>query len=942
MQSIKNKLDEIDVLLSTEQIDILCVSESHIKPEEIDHVVLNGYKISSSYCRKSFLNGGVIILTKKSLITSEISNLVSLSQDKFFECSAIQFSVNSKQFYILCLYRSPDSDVHIFLSKFEECLNLIFNKNKCCNVIICGDFNIDLFDKSKNAIELLDLVKSYYLTTAFEETTRIHYNKTETAIDYMLTNFDSHIKVKTMLRNGLSDHFGQLIAFSGTIIENNMYTFRSFSKKNSSVCENFLRAENWQDVFNANSVDEKFQTFINILQYYYEISFKIVTKDIRDSNSNKGWITLGIKKSSIRLKELYNLQQVGIISKEYYNKYKSIYNKVLKHAKQMYFDNIILNSANKSSTVWKIINNTVATKTGHFNQDSMLINDKISSDKIEIANAFNSYFVNLPGSLLQNHNITSASRTNAYPLDLPYLNPTNDPNFKFIFNPVTESEIVDVINSLKNSNSVGPDLFSTKIIKKFAHLLAVPLCHLINECFSQECFPNILKLSKVIPLFKKGDVMQLSNYRPISLLSIFSKIFEKLLANRIVHFLESYNILSKNQHGFHRNRSTLSALASILNYIYKNLDQGNKVMAVFVDLSKAFDCVDHDILLKKIECYGLHGQCQKILKSYLNNRKQFVDFCNVKSRELSVDIGVPQGSVLGPLLFLLYINDIESIFSTFYSAFADDISIIVSAKNEHEAINKLNENLSAAANYFLNNKLVLNQDKTFSLQFHPIASNYLSSALIKLNGKSIHQVQQFKLLGIYIDLSLDWKFHVNSLCNKCASNCFALKRLCQISSTYVVKNFYYSNFESRLRYGVIFWGNSTMSDRVFILQKRAIRAMFGLKYRESCKPSFIKHKILTLPSLYILEILTFVKKNLSDFTFQNVSHEYSTRHGFDLQYNIHRLELYTANPYYIGAILYNKLDNTTKNILSVKKFISTIKNMLLKDAYYSVREFLLS
>ena len=149
-------------------------------------------------------------------------------------------------------------------------------------------------------------------------------------------------------------------------------------------------------------------------------------------------------------------------------------------------------------------------------------------------------------------------------------------------------------------------------------------------------------------------------------------------------------------------------------------------MAVFIDLSKAFDCVDHDILLKKIECYGLRGQCKAILQSYLANRKQFVEFCNTRSSELMVDIGVPQGSILGPLLFLLYINDIGSTFTTFYNAFADDITIIVSAENEQQAIAKLNENLTAAANYFKNNKLILNQEKTYSLQFHPIASNYMS------------------------------------------------------------------------------------------------------------------------------------------------------------------------------------------------------------------------
>ena len=189
----------------------------------------------------------------------------------------------------------------------------------------------------------------------------------------------------------------------------------------------------------------------------------------------------------------------------------------------------------------------------------MLINGKISSNKLETANAFNTFFVNLPRSLLQTNNIPI--NTNNYPLDFPDFPLLNDPNFNFILSPVSKSEILDVINSLKNSKSVGPDFFSIKIVKKFAYLFAEPLCHIVNECFHHGCFPNLLKLSKVIPFHKKGDATLLCNYRPISLLSVFSKIFEKLLANRIINFLENYHIISKNQHGFYKSRSTITALA---------------------------------------------------------------------------------------------------------------------------------------------------------------------------------------------------------------------------------------------------------------------------------------------------------------------------------------------------------------------------------------------
>lgn len=498
-----------------------------------------------------------------------------------------------------------------------------------------------------------------------------------------------------------------------------------------------------------------------------------------------------------------------------------------------------------------------------------------------------------------------------------------------------------MINNLKLTNSVGPDDYSTKIIKRCASQLAQPLTHIINECFKSGSFPSLLKLSKVIPLLKNGDSKQFSNYRPISLLSVFSKIFEKLLAKRIVSFLESKNLLSSNQHGFREDKSTITALTNILDFVYKNLDRGHKVIALFIDLSKAFDCVNHSILLKNIERYGLQGSCNKLLKSYLSNRKQYVDYFGTRSEKLEVDIGVPQGSVLGPLLFILYTNDLGNYLSTFFCAFADDITIIACGKSLNDAIHLLNTNLLLTSEYFENKKLVLNQNKTYVLEFHPVSAHYISSVYVKNDGKSIQQITSFKLLGINIDLSLDWKTHVTYLCGKCASSCFALKRLRNITSLSTAKTFYFSNIESRLRYGITMWGNSTWANRVFVLQKRAIRCMFGLKFRESCKMTFKQQKIFTLPCLYIFETLKLVKKNLTNFNSLNTYHSYQTRHGSDLQHEIHRLELYKSNPYYMGPVLYNKLSPDLKNIDSIKTFLSMLKVFLVTNAFYSVEEFLM-
>lgn len=916
------------MFISQENLDILCISETWLEPDEIQFVQFCNYKIISYYCRNTYSHGGVLILVKNTFAATDFTNLSKLSSDKIFECSAAKVTINDTNYCVMCLYRAPNTDLNTFLTKFENCLNLLCSLN-VHKIIICGDLNINYLSNNNARTRLDDLINSFNLHSIFNEPTRI-FNNSVTAVDYILTNFN--VRDKNIIYTGISDHSAQKITYeiNNTPI-NNYIKFRSFSTKNIKNFMKYLSDEKWLNVFSEQTVDTKFVVFSDTLSYYYNLSFKIVKKNVNVCSTEKPWLTPGIKKSSVRLKELHNLRKAGIIDEQYYKTYKTIYRRVIRLAKRLYFDKIIINSQNKSKTAWKIINNSIKNNV-RSETPTIKINNEETSDKKKIADSFNSYFVNLPKSLLSTeHNINETN-----------INTITRFEKSIYLEPVTESEVLDTINKLKNSNSTGHDDFSIKIIKQCAHKIVKPLCHIINQCFIEGSFPNLLKISKVICLFKKGDTKELSNYRPISLLSVFSKIFEKLLASRIIKFLEANKIISPNQHGFRNNHSTISALVSILDYIYRSVDMGNKVMAVFIDLSKAFDCVNHDTLLKKIECYGLRGQSNKLLKSYLSNRSQFVEYFGVNSNKLDIDIGVPQGSVLGPLLFLLYINDVEQSIPIFYCAFADDMSLIVSDVTIENTATKLEKNLEKISIYFRNSGLTMNQDKTFSLQFHPIGSNYVSSPLIKLKGKSIQQVVDFKLLGIHIDMSLNWKKHVDFICKKCASLCFAVRRLCQIVSINIVKTFYYSNFEAKIRYGVIFWGNSVTSDRVFILQKRVIRFMFGLTYRESCKSTFIRNKILTFPCLYILDVLIFVKTNISKFVHQNTYHEYTTRHGSNLQFNMHRLELFKSNPYYMGAVLYNKLNNNIKTIVGIQKFKSAVRRYLVSNAFYSVEEFLTS
>jgi Reverse transcriptase (RNA-dependent DNA polymerase) len=233
------------------------------------------------------------------------------------------------------------------------------------------------------------------------------------------------------------------------------------------------------------------------------------------------------------------------------------------------------------------------------------------------------------------------------------------PLFNFSNNPVTVSEIVDTINLLEPKKTSDFDGLSMFFVSKFSLTLATPLMHILNCSFNTGIFPSQLKIAKIIPIHKSGSRCDMNNYRPISLLSVFSKIFEKILCNRLTFFLESNNLLSQCQFGFRKNNSTVYPLIKFLNYIAKASSEKKHCIAIFCDLKKASDSCDHSILLKKMYKLGIRGIKLSWFKNYLSNRKQFVSINGFSSSLLDILIGVPQGSVLGPLLFLIYVNDVN-------------------------------------------------------------------------------------------------------------------------------------------------------------------------------------------------------------------------------------------------------------------------------------------
>lgn len=530
-------------------------------------------------------------------------------------------------------------------------------------------------------------------------------------------------------------------------------------------------------------------------------------------------------------------------------------------------------------------------------------------------NVLNKFFINAGTS--QHAQVPKTNPDN-------FLSPDLNVTSKFKWKYITDIDIDKAVSKLTNSRAEDYYGLSNFLIKNIYKHIKVPLRSLINNIIETGVFPDCMKVTVTIPIYKKGEKTNPSNYRPISLIPIFSKIVEIIMHEQLCHYFEKNGLLNSAQYGFRSKLSTIKAVEDIVSNIYEGFENKLLTSADLLDLSKAFDSISHKILIMKMRRYGVDDRSILLLQSYLSHRLQIVHIKDKISDPLEVGTGVPQGSILGPFLFIVYINDLPKQLACKVVLYADDTTLINTSNCKALLDTNRKEILGKCKDWFDANCLKINDNKSENIVFD-----------LKVNSHLNHSV---KLLGIKLDKKLNWEDHISSLCSRLARVNYLLLKLKTSINNKLLLSSYFAYFHSHLTYGIILWGNSTFTDRVFKWQKKAVRCICSLSPQDSCKEYFKKLKIMTVPSLFIFSCLMHIKEHFNKLTTRTNIHTHNTRnkHTIDIPYS--RLTKIHRSHKYVSIELFNTLPASARTV-PLEKFKVVLGKWIKDKAFYSLAEF---
>lgn len=909
------------------EADFLAVTEHWKTYEQLKHYRLLGYNLVSSYCRNYGEHGGSALFFKDNYPFRTRDDLNNYSIPFIIECCAAQVRLNMRNVIMISVYRPESSAANydIFLERLSRILSCCLKEK--ADVILAGDFNINFLLNTSATKNFRSMIESFGHRLTIHEPTRI--SKTSaTCIDNIITNV---VGTGSVIEEHISDHSAQKFIFPKTEQSNKVFEKRQVRNINKGNMKKFIDRisdQLWTGVCedlndDANSL---WKAFFEKFNEVFTSCFPLKTIGFQKNKKRKSKSTT-IQEYKKLLDCLFLLSRR---SDEYLSAYKETkrkYDIMIRKERTEHNRKIIEKSTNRSKTVWNLVNETLGKQRKNTSEI------KNESEPCKLLNKFNNFFVNVRSSL-------NIEKQSDYDSDCIQ---RQEKSF-FVFD-ITEDEVIATVRRMKNTKSAGWDGVPMEVIKACIHLIATPLAIIMNKSFKDGVFPEDLKIAVIKPIFKNGDPKDPGSYRPISILSTFSKIFEKVLANRLLKFFNKFKVFSQSQHGYIHGKSTETAIFELYNSIVTALERKELPVGLFLDLSKAFDCVDTEILLEKLEKYGIRDKQLKLIESYLKNRPQTIKMViNGSEYQSSQEVnkaGVPQGSILGPLLFLIYINDLPSalrdhIFGSFLECllFADDANVILRSPSFGFTLEMVQTILDDVNKWCTKNRLVLNVAKSECMVFSTDRSTVSVPQVVK---DCVTVSTSAKFLGVHLDNHLKWNFHIDNLVKRLNSVIYSVCVLKTRMDFQTLKMVYFANFQSLISYSIIFWGGSSLSELVFLRQKSMLRTLLGLNYRESCRGHFKQNNLLTVYGLFIYKVLIFMYLHPHYFeVHRNVN---LTRRKETFFYPHHSLAITEKSPLYLGMKLYNCLPSKFRMMRNVKIFKKTLHELVIECEPYSLSEY---
>ena len=847
--------------------------------------------------------GGVAFYILKSLKYKVLEEL-SIFREKIFESLFIKVTLNDNSNIIIGnIYRSPSQPNGFTpseqLDSFIEILsNILESLNELnCKVYLVGDFNIDLlqFNNHPKTREFIDKLFSNGYLQLVNHPTRVSHHanqKSASLIDHCWTNNCSQSFNSGIITSYISDHFPiyHILSNKKEKFIPKTFKFRDFSERNIGMFKDHLSHINFNDVMQENNVQVSYDIFHSKFFDLYNLVF--VEKEVRfNRNVHKiePWMSIGLltsRQNKNKLAKTYS-RHPSFENQDRFKTYKNVYNKLIKAMKKLYYHKEIIRHQNDLKKIWETIKKASGINKRSFTlPDELNVNGQTIKDKSKIAAAFNKHFTSIANKI----------KNDITPTDKPPDEFLEQLDLNFNLPELSHIHVISAFGKLKDKSSSDFMNISSSFIKHVINEIAKPLGHIFNRSFITGIIPNKLKISKISPIYKRsGEISDMNNYRPISLISIFSKIMEKIVALYLTNFLTSNNIVDEYQFGFQENNSTSHPMIHMLNKIAQSINDKEFTIGIFCDLTKAFDMVPIRLLVTKLNKIGIRGSASEWFHNYLSKRQQFVQIEKEKSTLLEVESGVPQGSILGPILFLIFFNDLIKSSSLFMLLFCDDTTILASGPNLNELVNKVNIELQKISQWFRSNEMSLHPLKTKFTVFHspgqiipwdeinlvidendPNCSNYDPNLIKKLEYvNSNSDIPAIKFLGVYFDPTLSFKYHIDQLNLKLSKALFLLRRAKNILDINSLTSLYFSTFHCHLIYGILIYSSAvpTVLNSLISKQKMAVRCISNSKYNAHTAPIFKKLNILPFDLLvkyFQLQFMHDHKFNLLPRSFNNV------------------------------------------------------------------------